>query len=257
MRTDADRDRPRPSTSGTGDGDDRDRPQMADDDANDSQGLTGGDITRYRALVARISCLSQDRPDLKFASMEVCCAMAQPSVRDMERVKRIGRYLAGKPRAKCWFRWQHSGELEAYSDAHWGGEQATRRSVSAEVIMRGGHCLKVWTKKQQVRRERAVRRSQYRIIRARDPERGKGLGDIMWAESTSGCLSNDVLRQSQWIGQGEARRHAESVETGGIQVRQVRSTEGRHEREPSRLDDETSAEIENRAAHEHHGVTSS
>ena len=82
-------------------GEDRDRPPMADDDADDSQALT-----RHRALVARISYLSQDRPDLKFASMQVCCAVAKPSVRDMERVKRIGRYLAGKPRAKCWFRWQ-------------------------------------------------------------------------------------------------------------------------------------------------------
>ena len=99
-------------------GDDRYRPQMEGDDDNDSQALAGGDITRYRALVARISYLSQDRPDLKFASMQVCCAMAKPSVRDMERVKRIGRYLAGKPRAKCCFRWQQSGELDVYSDAH-------------------------------------------------------------------------------------------------------------------------------------------
>ena len=74
--------------------------------------------------VARISYLSQDRPDLKFASMQVCCAMARPSVRDMKRVKRIGGCLAGKPRAKCWFRWQQSGELDAHSDADWGG--ATR-----------------------------------------------------------------------------------------------------------------------------------
>ena len=50
---------------------------MAVDDATDSQALTGGDITRHRALVARISYLSQDRPDLKFASMLVCCAMAK------------------------------------------------------------------------------------------------------------------------------------------------------------------------------------
>ena len=42
--------------------------QMADDDANDSQALTGGDIPGYRALVARTSYLSQDRPDLKLAS---------------------------------------------------------------------------------------------------------------------------------------------------------------------------------------------
>ena len=128
----------------------KDKPQMTDDDDNDSQALTGGDIKRYRAVVARISYLSQDRPDLKLASMQVCCAMAKPSVRDMERVKRIGRYLARKPRAKCWFRWQQSGELEAYSDADWRGEKATPRSVSAGVMMRGGHCLKVWTKKQQV-----------------------------------------------------------------------------------------------------------
>ena len=33
-------------------GDDRDRPRMADDDASDSQALTGGDITKNRALVA-------------------------------------------------------------------------------------------------------------------------------------------------------------------------------------------------------------
>ena len=59
------------------DGGDRDRPQMTDDDANGSQALSGFDITRHRA------CLSQDRPDLKFASMRVCCAMAKPSVRDM------------------------------------------------------------------------------------------------------------------------------------------------------------------------------
>ena len=95
-RTIADKDRPS-RWDDVNDEDNRDRPRMADDDAIDSQALTGGDITRYRALVARISYLSQDRPDLKFASMRVCCAMAKPSMRDVERVKRIGRYLVGKP----------------------------------------------------------------------------------------------------------------------------------------------------------------
>ena len=51
---------------GMSDGDDWDRPHMADD------------FMRYRALGARISYLPQDRPDLKFASMQVCCAMAKP-----------------------------------------------------------------------------------------------------------------------------------------------------------------------------------
>ena len=76
-----------------GDGDDKNRVQMINDerdDANDSQALTGGDITKYRARVARISHLSHDRLDLKFAAMQVCCAMAKP----MEWAKRVGRYLA-------------------------------------------------------------------------------------------------------------------------------------------------------------------
>ena len=42
---------------------------MADDGANESQALTSGDITRYRALVERIRHLSQDRPNLKFTGM--------------------------------------------------------------------------------------------------------------------------------------------------------------------------------------------
>ena len=73
---------------------------MVHDDANDSQGFIVGDIAKYGALVARISYLSQDRPDLNFASMQTRCAMTSPSVRDMERVKRIGRNFAGKPGAK-------------------------------------------------------------------------------------------------------------------------------------------------------------
>ena len=51
--------------------------------------------------------------------------MAKPTMGDMERVESIGRYLVGKPRATCWFRWQQSGELEAYSDDDWGGDKAT------------------------------------------------------------------------------------------------------------------------------------
>ena len=54
---------------GAGDGDDKNRAQMTNDernDMNDSQALSGGDIKKYRALAARIRCLSQDRQHLKF-----------------------------------------------------------------------------------------------------------------------------------------------------------------------------------------------
>ena len=76
----------------------------------------------------------------------------------------------------------------------------------------------------------------------------------MWAESAPGCLSNNVLGQPQRSGQGEARRRAESVDTGGIQIWLVHHEESRHEREPSRLDDETAGKAEDRTAHGHHGL---
>ena len=64
------------------------------------------------------------------------------SASDFEWVKRIRRYLVGRPRSECLFHWQQRGELEVYSDADWGGDKDTRRSVSAGVVMRGGHqCL--------------------------------------------------------------------------------------------------------------------
>ena len=72
------------------------------------------------------------------------------------------------------------------------------------------------------RREGAVRRSQNRIRRAWDPERGKGLGNSMWAEFTSGCFSDDVPSQPQGIGQGEKRRYVKLVDKGGIQFEKIR-----------------------------------
>ena len=136
--------------------------------------------------------------------------MAKPTTRDMERVKRIGRYLTGKPRARCWFRRQQSGELETNSDADWGGDKATRRSVSAGVIMRGGHCLKVWTKKQQVVALSSTESELYAAVKTASEGLGvqsvaKDLGDNVPTEFASGCLSNVEPGQPWRPAKSEAR----------------------------------------------------
>ena len=64
-----------------------------------------------------------------------------------------------------------------------------------------------------------------------------------WMETED---SNSQRRRAlEKVARDEGRRAAGFVETGGIQVRQVRHEEGRHER---------AAEIENRASHEPHGL---
>ena len=57
-------------------------------------------------------------------------------------------------------------------------------------------------------------------------------------------LHHDASATMCLAGQGEARRHAESVDTGGFHVGQVHHEEGRHEREPSRLDDEAAGKTD-------------
>ena len=63
----------------------------------------------------------------------------------------MGRYLLSHRRVAAVFRWQQKVDrLDCYSDADWGGDPITRRSVSGGCILRGSHCLKTWCKKQQV-----------------------------------------------------------------------------------------------------------
>ena len=96
---------------GMSDGHDRDTPQMADDDTNDSQALTGGASRGAEHLLhGSVTCHKIDQ----ISSSHQC------------------RYVA---------RWQN------HQCVTWS---VSRGSVSAGVIMRGGHCLKVWTKKQHV-----------------------------------------------------------------------------------------------------------
>ena len=144
------------------------------------------------------------------------------SVSDMERVKSIGRYLVKKPRAECLFHWQQSGELEAYSDADSGGVKSTRRSVSAEVIMRGGRCLMEWTKKQQLVSLSTAEIELYAAVKSAS----EGLDSRVWQMTSVLCFLTTQRRcEPQRTGQSETRWYAEFVDTSGFQVRKVRHEE--------------------------------
>ena len=118
--------------------------------------------------------------------------MTNPSASDQE-----DWYLVGKPRAECLVHWQQSGEFEAYSDADWRGDNVNQLSVSAGVIVRGGHCLKVWTKKQQVVSLSTAGCELYAAVKGiGNSERGEGPGHCMWVELTSGHKKSSRRR---WV----------------------------------------------------------
>ncbi len=54
------------------------------------------EATKFRGLAARLNYLSQDRPDVKFASKLCSQLMARPTVKAMQLMKRVARYLKSK-----------------------------------------------------------------------------------------------------------------------------------------------------------------
>ena len=60
--------------------------------------MSGKEQSLYRAVTARINFLALDRADLQYASKECSRYMSAPLNRHWVALKRIGRYLLGKPR---------------------------------------------------------------------------------------------------------------------------------------------------------------
>ena len=119
---------------------------MDDDDDDDEDNivlLSSAEATIYRAITARCNYLQPDRPDIQFAVKEVCRRMSKPSQKSWEMLKRIGRYLKGRPRLIWRYDWQSSQEiLDAHSDANWAGCWRSQKSSSGGTIALGNHLIK-------------------------------------------------------------------------------------------------------------------
>ncbi len=107
-------------------------------------------ITEYRALAARSNYLATDRVDIQFAVKEICRGMAKPTVGDKRKLKRLARYLVGKPRVVTTYPWQERSQgVWGFSDSDWAGCKKTARSTSGGMIMKGRHFLKAWSSTQK------------------------------------------------------------------------------------------------------------
>ena len=106
--------------------------------------------SHFRAVAARANYLAQDRPDIQFSVKEVCREAAHPTQLGLMKLKRLGRYLVGKPRMILKYRYQKPCDIMAYADSDWAGCVRTRRSTSAGLIMLGDHFIKSWSSTQQL-----------------------------------------------------------------------------------------------------------
>ena len=93
--------------------------------------------------------------------------MCRPTARAWEMLKRIGRYLKGKPRLIWTYRWQEPvNVLDVHSDANWAGCRRTRTSTSGGTIAFGNHLINSESKTQAVVAKTSGESELYGVVRA-------------------------------------------------------------------------------------------
>ena len=107
------------------------------------------DATLYRRAAARINYVALDRPDLSFASRVASSHMSSPKEGDNQLIKRIIRYLKGKPRVAIRYQFQEESEgITVYTNSDWLGDTEARKSTSGGVVCQGSHTISWWCKLQ-------------------------------------------------------------------------------------------------------------
>ncbi|GJT61205.1 putative ribonuclease H-like domain-containing protein [Tanacetum coccineum] len=123
---------------------DLEKPLVKDGDADDV------DVHLYRSMIGSLMYLTTSRPDIMFA---VCaCARFQvtPKTSHLLAVKRIFRYLKGKPTLGLWYSRDSPFELVAYTDSDYAGATQDRKSTTrAEYVAAASCCGQVlWIQNQ-------------------------------------------------------------------------------------------------------------
>ena len=117
----------------------------------DEMTLNAADSTKYRAAVARANYLAADRSDIAYAVKELSRAMAHPTQGDMTTLKRLGRYLLGKPRMVINFPYQDNPHsIVAWTDSDYAGCARTRKSTTGGLVTLGKHVVKHWSYTQAI-----------------------------------------------------------------------------------------------------------
>ena len=109
--------------------------------------------SHFRSWAARALYLSLDRPDLAFASKELCRKMSKPDLGSVRALVRLVRYLQASPYLEYNFEWQEGEEerqLKVHSDTDFAGCTLSRRSTSGGVIQLGRHVIKHYSSTQKV-----------------------------------------------------------------------------------------------------------
>ncbi|KAJ9557362.1 hypothetical protein OSB04_011976 [Centaurea solstitialis] len=107
------------------------------------------DLRTYRGMVGSLMYLTASHPDIMFATCVCARYQAKPKESHLAAVKRIFRYLKETPYYELWYPKGLGFELQAYSDADYGGCNMDRKSTSGHIQLLGNKLVSWASKKQQ------------------------------------------------------------------------------------------------------------
>ncbi|GJV02196.1 putative ribonuclease H-like domain-containing protein [Tanacetum coccineum] len=100
------------------------KPLVQDGDAADV------DEHLYRSMIGSLMYLTASRPDIMFAVCACARFQVSPKTSHLLAVKRIFRYLKGKPSLGLWYPKDSPLELVAYTDSDYAGATQDRKSTT-------------------------------------------------------------------------------------------------------------------------------
>nr|GEY68601.1 uncharacterized mitochondrial protein AtMg00810-like [Tanacetum cinerariifolium] len=88
------------------------------------------DVHTYRLMIGSLMYLTSSRLDIMFAVCACAHFQVTPKASHLYVVKRIFRYLKGKPYLSLWYPGDSTFNLVAYSDGDYAGASLDRKSTT-------------------------------------------------------------------------------------------------------------------------------
>ncbi|GKB41627.1 putative ribonuclease H-like domain-containing protein [Tanacetum coccineum] len=108
------------------------------------------DVHLYRSMVGSLMYLTAYRPDIMFAVCACSRFQVTPKTSHLNAVKRIFKYLKGKPNLGLWYPRESPFDLEAYSDSEYAGSNLDRKSTISGCQFLGRRLISWQCKKQAI-----------------------------------------------------------------------------------------------------------
>nr|GEV64857.1 uncharacterized mitochondrial protein AtMg00810-like [Tanacetum cinerariifolium] len=123
---------------------DIEKPLLKDTDGEDV------DVHTYRSSIGSLMYLTSSRPDIMFAVCACAYFQVTPKASHLHAVKRIFRYLKGKPHLGLWYPKDSPFDLVAYSDSDYAGASLDRKSTTGGCQFLGYRLISWQCKKQTI-----------------------------------------------------------------------------------------------------------